>query len=138
MISRRAVVYRARRVGVHQHERQRTTQHHRGPAVPDVGFLVSTGTVVDVCPSAATMPLNGVEACSLLDASSLPVAWQPLKTNPAPILQLGDSDCSISNLETSIGVDIVLYRGPGTGIDSLSKTTASTPPPSTSADVVPA
>lgn len=75
------------------------------------------------------MPLKNVEACSLLDASTLPAAWQPLTTDPNPFVHPGDSNCSIFKSGTGLGVDIALYRGPSRGIDSLSETTASTPIP---------
>jgi hypothetical protein len=75
------------------------------------------------------LPLDGVEACSLPDAATLPAAWQPLTTDPNPILKLGDSNCFYAKSGTGLGIAITFFRGPGRGIDSLSKTTASTPTP---------
>lgn len=75
------------------------------------------------------MPLSNVEACSLVNPSMLPPEWQPLTVDPNPIAPLGDSNCYISNPERGVGISITIYRGPGRGIDELSKTTASTPTP---------
>lgn len=80
-------------------------------------------------PTTDAMPLNNVEACSLLAAATLPAAWQPLTTDSNPRFQLGDSDCYIYKSGTGLGIDITVYRGPGRGIDSLSETTASVPTP---------
>lgn len=75
------------------------------------------------------MPLNDIDACSLLDPKVLPAAWQPLIVNSNPVLKLGDSNCSIDKSGTGLGVSITIYRGPGRGIDALSETTISTPTP---------
>lgn len=79
--------------------------------------------------TATAMPLNNVEACSLLNPATLPAAWQPLTVDPHPLLRLGDSNCFIVKSGTGLGVAITVYRGPGRGIDSLSETAASTPVP---------
>lgn len=73
-------------------------------------------------------PLGSLEACSLLSPASLPASWGMLVADPNPILKLGDSDCDLADSTgDGVGISIIVYRGPGRGIDELSKTVAAPP-----------